>query len=326
MIYENLYHQALIQPFQDGADQLKIVSGYATSAMAFHHLQEIKEIRDNLNVSLLVGMCPSDGISISNHRGFQKLMSADYKNDFRCSYIFNKPPVHSKIYIWSKDEKPFKCFIGSANYTQMAFSSKQRECLTDITDSNVLHYFDLLERESIFCDHPDTEGLITIYNDKHYYRKHTREDIISPSTTVNEAVPEEIGCEKIVVSLLGRNGEMQNRGGLNWGQRDGRDHNQAYIQLPPEVYRSDFFPTRSIHFTIQTDDNKQLMCTRAQKSEEGQAIETPQNNSLIGEYFRHRLGLSSGAFVTKQHLEKYGRTNVAFYKFDDENYYMDFSI
>ena len=30
--------------------------------------------------------------------------------------------------------------------------------------------------------------------------------------------------------------------------------------------------------------------------------------------------------ISKEDLEKYGRTDVAFYKFDDENFFMDFSV
>jgi hypothetical protein len=44
----------------------------------------------------------------------------------------------------------------------------------------------------------------------------------------------------------------------------------------------------------------------------------------LGEYFRHRLGLPSGALVTKEDLIRYGRTDVEFYKIDDETYYMNF--
>lgn len=44
--------------------------------------------------------------------------------------------------------------------------------------------------------------------------------------------------EQVQVSFLDKNGNVQY--GLNWGQRDNRDSNQAYLQLPPEIYRSDF--------------------------------------------------------------------------------------
>ncbi|MCF6301014.1 MAG: restriction endonuclease, partial [Proteobacteria bacterium] len=65
------------------------------------------------------------------------------------------------------------------------------------------------------------------------------------------------------------------------------------------------------------------ICTRAQ--ENGKAIQTPHNNSLIGEYFSFRLGVANGNLVTMGDLSKYGRTDVVFYKIDEENYFMDFS-
>lgn len=125
--------------------------------------------------------------------------------------------------------------------------------------------------------------------------------------------------------MLFNNVTIPERAGLNWGQRPGRESNQAYLQLSPSVHKSNFFPLRSIHFTVFTDDNKTFICTRAHKNPMGAGIETPQNNSLIGEYFRNRLGLPNGAFVRKEDLIRYGRTEVTFYKIDDENYYMDFS-
>lgn len=56
------------------------------------------------------------------------------------------------------------------------------------------------------------------------------------------------------------------------------------------------------------------------------AITTPASNALLGEYFRNRLGLANGAYVTAADLRSYGRTDVTFIKIDEEHYYMDFSI
>ena len=56
------------------------------------------------------------------------------------------------------------------------------------------------------------------------------------------------------------------------------------------------------------------------------AITTPDSNALLGEYFRNCLGLSNGAYVRKDDLLAYGRTDVTFYKIDEEQYYMDFSV
>lgn len=232
-----------------------------------------------------------------------------------------KPSVHSKLYIWLKNGNPFKAYIGSANYTQTAFleSKGNREIVSEIECYNCLDYFNMIERDSIYCNFSTIEDSIRIINDKKYFEKYA---------LVKDDMPELAGSSfsSVKVSLLDRHGEIHNKAGLNWGQREGRDKNQAYLQLPSNVYRSDFFPIRSVHFTVLTDDNKTIICTRAQKDTQGHAIETPHNNSILGEYFRHRLGLPSGAFVKKSDLLKYGRTDVEFYKIDDENYFMDFSV
>ncbi len=84
-----------------------------------------------------------------------------------------------------------------------------------------------------------------------------------------------------------------------------------------------FFPDIGVQFTVYTDNDKVLICTRAQQN--GKAIHTPHDNSIIGKYFRERLGLRLGALVRKEDLERYGRTDIVFYKIDNETYYMDFS-
>ena len=83
------------------------------------------------------------------------------------------------------------------------------------------------------------------------------------------------------------------------------------------------FPQITEHFTVLTDDNQVLLCTRAQ--EHGKAIHTPLNNSEIGIYFRQRLNVLLGAPVLKEHLEQYGRFDVCFYKIDEETFFMEFS-
>ncbi len=55
------------------------------------------------------------------------------------------------------------------------------------------------------------------------------------------------------------------------------------------------------------------------------AIQTPENNSFLGTYFRNRLNLASGAPVATQDLLRYGRTDIVIYKIADDEYHMDFS-
>ena len=43
MLSNNLFDEILIQPARNGANKLYVVSGYATAAMAFHHMETVKE-------------------------------------------------------------------------------------------------------------------------------------------------------------------------------------------------------------------------------------------------------------------------------------------
>lgn len=131
-----------------------------------------------------------------------------------------------------------------------------------------------------------------------------------------------IEIKKVKVSLLDKHGEPQY--GLNWGQRDNREPNQAYVQLPIEVYRSDFFPKKPSHFIIRTDDGQNIVFTRAQKTEEGTALQTPEDNSLFGKYLRTRMGVSLGNAITKEDILQYGCSELTFFKVGNQ-YFMDFS-
>ena len=130
--------------------------------------------------------------------------------------------------------------------------------------------------------------------------------------------------ESVVLSLLSKNGEVGMRSGLNWGQRPGRDPDQAYIPLPSAVAHSRFFPLGQMRFSVIADDGIKFSMMVEQQNDK--AICTPDNNAILGEYFRIRLGLSSGVSITKAHLEAYGRTNVEFKRIRENHYFMDFSV
>lgn len=113
------------------------------------------------------------------------------------------------------------------------------------------------------------------------------------------------------------------RSGLNWGQRPGRDENQAYLSIPAYIQRSGFFPDRGEPFIVECDDGEILKCVRSQDN--GKAIETSGNNSILGIYFRKRLCVRPGYLVTIDHLYRYGRISVDIRYINDYKYYLDFS-
>jgi len=327
MITEDLFKTILVEPAKKGADMLFIIAGYASAALASHQLETLLKLEKYPKVQLIVGMCAQDGISQSNHLAFQALSSEDYLTTFECYYAVKLPPIHTKAYGWFKSNKPFCGFIGSANYTYKAFSKSQREAMSDGDAQQIKSYFDKLLKETIDCRDNKADALV-----KRYRESVRRKPVTEPLPEVSEVEDDRVRYmeyERVTISLLARGGEVGKSSGLNWGIRIGkpykRDPNQAYIRVPSSIAKTKFFPPLRQHFTILTDDGKILICARAQE-EIGKAIHSPLKNSQIGEYFRNRLGLASGAPVTKDHLLKYGRTDIDFYKIDDDEYYMDFSV
>ncbi len=318
MRYSDLARKVLFDPLQTGANRLCILSGYATPNMASWFVKNLKEFKATpINLSLIVGMVPFDGLSISVHEGFKELQKEKMPHEvehYQCSYVYNSTPVHSKVYVWLKDDKPFMAFAGSANFTQSAFGENRREYMVQCDALRAYEYYCNVENDTIYCNHAEVEEYIVLYP------THNVLDI--ENKPVNNLSGENI--EKITLSLLSENGEVGNKSGLNWGQRGGRNRNEAYIPLPAHMVRAGFFPLNKQHFTVITDDGHQLILRVEQQG--NKAITTPLSNAQIGEYFRNRLGLANGAYIWRNDLEEYGRTDVTFYKLDDEQYYMDFSV
>ena len=303
MLFEDLFQKILIEPAEDGATELMIVSGYATASMADRHLRKLAERLDNeIRIQLVYGMAFSDGVSLTDDSMFKRLES---EFSFSCFYQVEPFPVHSKVYVWLLDGKPQNAFVGSANYTQGGFlgNYKYREVMAEVNPYIAFDYCSRILNGSLEITHDDIEGRITI---------------VDP---LSEQVQRSM--DSVNLSLISQ-GEVPDRSGLNWGQRPGRDHDQAYIPIPQRIARAGFFPERTVRFTVCTDDGISFIGTVAQDN--NKALHSTEDNTIIGRYFRRRLGVESGVKVVKEHLDNYGRTDVTFWKIDDETFYMDFSI
>lgn len=269
----------------------------------------------SINIELIVGMTVRSGIQKAQHLSFKKLVeNGAYKSSISCRYVNRGIPVHSKYYVWRDENKtPIKAFLGSANYTLTGFGKSQMEVMTESSFSDFDSYLKTILKNTIDCRDEEADALAHTQN--------------YPNLIDNEDSDEidQIDDNSVTLSLLqAKTGEIHNGGaGLNWGQRSGRDKNQAYIPIPAKIYRSDFFPERGEPFTVITDDGLPFIFVRAQDN--GKALETTQNNALLGEYIRSRIGVPSGAFVEKSDLLKYCRTDVTLTKLDDETYHMDFT-
>lgn len=322
-ISENIFDKILIEPVEAGADHLFVVAGYATAAMAYHHLSFLPS---RIKIDLIIGMCPKDGIGKGNLNSFRNLVTTDCVGRFNCRLVHQAPPVHAKSYAWYRGVHPFKGFSGSANYTQNAFGSNQKELMVVHDAVGAFNYYQEIYDGTIDCLSPDVESLICLYDEPGYNcPPPTVSDPIEPYPASNDISPQfsMSNLQNVKISFLDRYGDLPVRSGLNWGQRPGREPNQAYIKLSADIYHSNFFPPAGRHFNVITDDNSSFVAVRAQDN--GKAIETPYNNSILGRYFRKRLGLNQGDLVRLIDLNRYGKTHVVFYKIDCETYYMDFS-
>ncbi|WP_143531077.1 restriction endonuclease PLD domain-containing protein, partial [Rodentibacter ratti] len=128
-----------------------------------------------------------------------------------------------------------------------------------------------------------------------------------------------LNMEEIEQTLLDEFGALPQRSGLNWGQREGRRPNEAYIKVSSSNYS--FFPIDT-QFEIRTKDGHSFICAIAQQG--GKAIHTPHDNCEFGRYFRNKLGVPLGSPISISDLTRYGRTSVTFSKINSNTYMMDF--
>lgn len=321
LVTSELFEEALMKPVEEGGTELYVVSGYASAAMVTHHLERVrKEYSAQINIDLVVGMAGRDGITKGALLGFQSIPRQASGSNFSCAFSLPQRSVHSKVYVWNNERGPFKAFVGSANYTQFGFGllpNKHRhlELLTEVNPQVAFDYVLDCGKETV--DYRNSEiykYLPVLDNENRHSLSDFLEDEIASSNGESVTLP--------LVQAAKQRGEIHQRSGLNWGQREGRNPNQAYLPIPNEIRDSGFFPPRGVHFQIITSDGEAFIATVAQDG--SKAIETPSDNSIIGKYFRKRLGLQEGVFVDTIDLLKFGSTGVKITKLDEENFRLTF--
>lgn len=307
MIYRDLYQKILIDPASMGNDELFIVSGYASATFLRRHLEDIKEISSNIIINLLIGMPHKK----NDHRAYLNIKDS-YPNSFNGSYYIGTPGVHSKAYVWAKNNTPQIGFTGSANYSQYGFFHNMQENQMNNDDPlEIKNYFDSLISRSIKID-----DYVLTNNDSI--------ETVNLETSIPQGEIQWMQNKKIVIiSWLDKQGRLPMKSGINWGQRPGREPNQAYLPLRSDSRDEGFLPTRALRFTLLTDDNKVFDCVVAQEGRK--AIQTTNDNSELGKYLRNRLNVEEGKLVSKQDLMTYGRTDFLLKKLDDETFFLDFS-
>lgn len=321
---------------------LKIVTAFTDCERISTHMIKLAEGMKNnsfvkgLKVEIILGMTKSS-LSQKKHEDICRLIrflqASKEMPDISCRYICNGSEVHSKMYIWEyKDTDglmiPQYAYCGSLNYTMNAFY-KRREVVSKCDSIEALKYYNSLSPDTIDCfDSNVVDKLKNIVNNTIYEAEEPDNSELEYQR-YNSQTP--VG--ELKVSLLRADGTDTGYGsGINWGIRPNgtrRDRNQAYIPYNRADKRSGFFPDRLTPcdencpmFKVITKDFGSFHMRMAQQG--NKALHSVESNAILGEWIRKRLGEPSGAYITKQMLENYGKTYVIFRKYEDGTYLLDF--
>lgn len=317
LLTSDLYQKLIVEPKARGANELVIVSGYVSPAF----IKLVRDgaddglvppvLRDGTKLSITCGMYPLVGVTKADHEFFVGSMTGGdiavrYYNPGRTHL---PAECHSKVYLWQRDGKPVEAYCGSVNATGVAFFSNGRESATSCDPVSAKDYIDSINGMSIEAQ--NVRDLLV------------RAKVNITPTVEPLAVPiDSLEYVDLPLTKRGLGLEVHEEAGLNWGQRQGREPNQAYLPIPVEHQNSGFFPPRGVQFMVYTDDGDQFMAARRQDN--GKGLHSIDSNSIIGLWFRQRLGVPDGDFVTLQALLDYGRITARIHKLSSDEYLLEF--
>ena len=294
-------------------DELIVLSGY----LGPNPVKRLEQLP--FNSTVIYGMYGSYGIKHTLHN----LLVDIHKNVRNLNIYYSNLPIHSKCYTWKKNGNIVHALVGSANFSTNGLSTPFREILAETTFDTFKpldNYIQYILKNSILCT--DIEKQLYAENSSY--------------------------CS---LSLLARNGEVQDCAGLNWGQNENNHTriNDAYIAIRVNHIKS--FP--NLFQPKQLNILKKDKRGRVQRNNEAieiiwddgttmegllegsqpingiiypKQISSFPRKSELGEYFHNRLNVPLGEPIKKHHLEKYGRTDVMVSLLEEGVYKFDFSV
>jgi hypothetical protein len=274
------------------------------------------------NSTVIYGMYGSEGIKPTLHNALTSIQ----ESVSNLNIFYSQLPVHSKCYAWRRKGEIIHALVGSANFSVNGLTTPFREVLSETTYDTFRPLNDYIRHvlnNSISCLEIETVNLI--------------------DSNINQ--------EYCIMSLLGKDNEVQNSAGLNWGQNPNNHTtpNDAYIALRTQHIRD--FP----HLFQPKQMNPKHLDTRGRMQRHNDSIEIiwddgltmegllegsqPVNNMIypkqissfptkaqLGEYIRTRINVPLGQPVRRHHLERYGRTDIKVSLIGEGVYQFDFSV
>lgn len=298
------------------ADELVVLSGYL-GPRPVERLQELP-----FNSRVIYGMYGAEGIKPSLHNSLIGIQN----NIENLNIYYSQLPVHSKCYVWRRRGEIIHALIGSANFSINGLTTPFREVLAETT-------FDTFAPLNTYISHVLNNSISCL------------------EVGMARVVERDLRLDVCTVTLLGKDGEVQNAAGLNWGQNP-TNHttpNDAYIAIRTSHIRDypNLFQPKQLN-PMATD-------ARGRMSRHNDSIEIIWDDGLImegllegsqpineiiypkqissfpvkaelGIYIRNRIGVPLGQPVRRHHLETYGRTDIDISLLGDGVYQFDFSV
>ena len=300
------FHRVFAEPYRDGFQCVRVTTGVAAGSFVEHLMLRFPA----LCLDLTICVAPETLPTVWDHNLFVRLV----RSRARCHVRYSVGPVPGETSVVWKNGEHIRAFTSARPFTWSSLEDSGPKWQsspvprTNIADPSLI----------VSCVDPDVFALVPMA-----FRRLEHGRVLTSAVSLLAK-----GKPTVVLPLVvERTGEVHQRSGLNWGQRPelSREPNQAYIPVPKRVHQNHprFFPPRGEEFTVVTDDGETFVCVLAQSNEK--ALQTTRDNSILGRYFRRRLGIPLGSFVSERDLARYGRTHVSLSKLDDHTFFLDFS-
>lgn len=323
------------------ADEIIIVSGYVSA----YPISELIKLRfDKINI---IGGMYNRGISKKEYDDLVR----ENDNNSNLNIYFTKKQIHSKLYVWKKNEEIVFGLIGSANLTKSGLNTNKRECLSEISTNDYhklddyLNYVNEIKiKITDFDENLLVENIDSTENTEEIFIDSTRSPNSYNSTS-----------RSVILPLHTKKKVIEEKSGLNWGLAKAKNKiDDAYIAVSAEKVRENmaffqpfivdskkddksidviwddgvkmrltFEGTQTIGDFVYPKQVSSFLAKGSQLNSEGDKI---QIKSILGRYLRKRINIESGKLVTYAMLESYGRTSIELFHIKGDLYFADFSV
>lgn len=299
------------------SDELIVLSGYV-GPKPIERLQFLP-----FHAKVIYGMYGDEGIKRPLHNSLINL-----QNSINSINIFYSTlPVHSKCYAWRNKGQIIHALVGSANFSTNGLTTPYREILAETTRDTFK---------------PLNDYIIKVLNNSISCLELEQINVVEQIANI------ETVCS---LSLLGKNGEVQNAAGLNWGQNPNNHttKDDAYVKIRIQDIKNypELFPPKQVNplrfdgrgrihrhndnIEIIWDDGVCMDGLFFGNQEIDEILYPKQVGSFphyaeMGKYLRERLGVPHGQPVRKLHLDRYGRDTIDISLISEGVYKFDFSI